>query len=112
MHPVMGKWLLEQFSPIQVAGLRYISALLAYGIFTGVVSWIRFRKADQFLNSSDLFFAAPNSWNHRILLFILGFMAFCFSPLIQNLGLAQSMASENALIVAIEPVVTVALAWL
>ena len=110
LHPVMGKWLLEEFSPIQVAWLRYVSALGAYWIFVGVKTQSSFRGIS--FASMSSFFSIPRSWNQRSHIFILGFMAFCFAPLIQNLGLAKSLASENALIVAMEPVITVFMAWL
>ncbi len=40
----------------------------------------------------------------------MGFLAFCFSPLTQLSGLAGSAAMDNALIIALEPLMTVLLA--
>jgi drug/metabolite transporter (DMT)-like permease len=43
---------------------------------------------------------------------VLGFSAFCVSPLSQMTGLASSRALDNSLIIAMEPLMTVLLAWL
>jgi drug/metabolite transporter (DMT)-like permease len=112
MHPVMGKVLLAQFTPVQVAWMRYGSAFLAYWAFVvGRCLFFSKSKRSSFGRLKEFVVFSP-SGRDNFLIFFLGAMAFCFSPLIQNLGLAQSLASENAMIVAMEPVVTAAFAWL
>jgi drug/metabolite transporter (DMT)-like permease len=47
-----------------------------------------------------------------MLIIIIGMTTFCFSPLFHMKGLSTSLATENAIIVAMEPLVTIFLAWL
>jgi drug/metabolite transporter (DMT)-like permease len=96
-HPLMGKIVLEDFTPDQAAWLRYSSALVAFWIYRffhkpTVPSEVR-------LKFSDI------AW-----ITLMGGMAFCLSPLLQLNGLQHSNATENALIIAIEPLITVGLA--
>jgi drug/metabolite transporter (DMT)-like permease len=102
-HPLMGKLLLEDFNPSEAAWLRYTSALVAFWIyqaFAGLrsgVSAFSFEK----MKLTDI------AW-----VTFLGGMAFCVSPLFQLHGLQDSNATDNALIIAMEPLITVALAWM
>jgi len=107
LHPAMAKSLLTDFSPAQVAWLRYGSALLSY--FAVVLAFRSFRP---FSHAIIKPFWVPRTRHDWVLLFAMGFFPFCFSPLLQLTGLAASRAVDNALIVAMEPLVTVVLAWL
>jgi drug/metabolite transporter (DMT)-like permease len=107
-HPAMGKLVLLGFLPEQAAFLRYSTALLAYSLGWLVLRTLpstraRFRRQP---------FLIPSGRREWTLLGLLGFSAFCFSPLLQMTGLAASRAMDNSLIVAMEPMVTVGLAWL
>jgi drug/metabolite transporter (DMT)-like permease len=102
-HPLMGKYLLESFSPPQAAWLRYAAGLAS---FLAVGAALRLRR-----RALPLLFA-PRTLRDGGVLFCLGFFAFCFSPLLQLSGLSGSRAADNALIVAMEPLMAVFLAWL
>jgi drug/metabolite transporter (DMT)-like permease len=109
-HPMMGKYLMLGFSPEQGAWLRYASALLAYSLAVGV-SRVFAKRGLRALLGDEPFFV-PRTARDASLLFLLGFAAFCFSPLLQMTGLSSSRATDNSLIVALEPLMTVLLAWL
>jgi drug/metabolite transporter (DMT)-like permease len=99
-HPLMGKIVLEDFTPDQAAWLRYSSALLAFGIYRLFANLRASTKTSpQKMKLSDI------AW-----VTLLGGMAFCFSPLLQLNGLKASNATDNALIIAMEPLITVGLA--
>lgn len=98
-HPVMGKFVLESFTPSQGAWLRYASALAAYALMS--IAW-----------GDRPRFARPKSKSDWGWLVLLGFCTFCFSPLLQMIGLEASRATDNAIIISIEPLMTVFLAWL
>jgi len=102
-HPLMGKWLLEDFVPVDVAWLRYTSALVAFWILRPFLSKrVVHRPSNQMIKS----------WQDIALVIFVGSMSFCFSPLLQLTGLHASRATDNALIIAIEPLITVGCAWL
>jgi drug/metabolite transporter (DMT)-like permease len=103
-HPLMGKWLLEDFSPTEGAWLRYMSALMAFWILRPLLP-----RGDERQRSLQI---SWKSYKELALAIFLGLMAFCFSPLLQLTGLHASRATDNALIVAMEPLFTVAAAWL
>ena len=103
----MGKWLLEEFSPPEAAWLRYMGALLAYILW---VLGVGKSKSNKSLWQS--YVLTPSITWDGALLVILGFMAFCFSPWIQMRGLSTSLATENAMIIGMEPLMTSFLAWL
>lgn len=105
-HPIFGKWLLEEYTPAQAAWLRYSSAGIGY---LGIAVGIRYFSKERF--PKQPFFTWPRVGIDRILVILLGFLTFCFSPLIQMTGLASSLASENAIIIAMEPLMTGFLAW-
>lgn len=104
-HPAMGKLVLADYSPAIGAWLRYSGAFLAY-----VLAWV-FLRARPAWRARE-FFCLPPRAPDRILVVLLGFMTFCFSPLMTMTGLANSRATDNALIVAMEPLMAVALAWI
>lgn len=99
----MAKCLLDDFTPVQVALMRYGGALFAYLLFVlfAVVRGKRWKD----------FFLIPSTWGDALLLFLMGFLPFCFSPLAQLTGLSQTLASENAVMIAMEPLLTAFLAW-
>ena len=102
-HPLMGKWLLEDFTPAECAWLRYTSALVAFLALRPLLpKRVDTRPPNQPIRSfRDIAFIA-----------VLGLLAFCFSPLLQLTGLHDSRATDNALIIAMEPLITVGAAWL
>lgn len=101
----MGKLVLAEVSPEIGAWLRYMAAALSY--FAGIAVFARLRRVR--LRRRD-FFCWPALRRDRILIVLLGFFAFCYSPLMQMTGLASSRAVESALIIAMEPLMTVFLA--
>lgn len=107
-HPLMGKYLMLGFSPQQGAWLRYTSALLAYLMAVGLARFLTCARG--YLGDEPFF--VPKTARDTSLLLLLGFAAFCFSPLLQMTGLSASRATDNSLIIALEPLMTVLLAWL
>jgi drug/metabolite transporter (DMT)-like permease len=105
-HPTMGKLVLADFPPVYAAWLRYSSALAAYMI--AVAALRRARPALRPALARP--FAAP-AGTGLALVALMGFLTFCFSPLLQLSGLEASQATDNALIIAIEPLMTVMCAW-
>ena len=107
-HPLMGKWILETFTPAETASLRYGSASLCYalialGLWVGrETTWAR-RIGPPFLSLKS----PAQDW---LLIGLIALLNFFGGPLLQLTGLAKSSASDNALIVAMEPLFTVALA--
>lgn len=99
-HPAMAKLVLADVSPALTAWLRYFSALIAYLI---ALPFVKKRG----LGPS---FFRPQNMRDGLLVVAVGFMAFCLAPLLQMTGLQSSRATDNALIVAMEPLMTVALA--
>ena len=109
-HPAMSKILLEHLSPVHAAWLRYSSGLLAYFVLIGLLKV--FLPAHASLRSKILLpFFRPQSLKVWIQVFGLGFATFCFSPLFQLTGLSVTRSIDNALIIALEPLMTVFLAW-
>lgn len=111
-NPTWGKVILTAVSPEITAWLRYSSSLLSYVVavsFLQVTSRIWPKMKTQF---DGPYFMKPKARQDWLLLLALGFMTFCFSPFLQFTGLSTSRASENALIIAIEPLITVGMACL
>ena len=54
----------------------------------------------------------PKKRRDLLFLLLMGALTYCYSPLLQITGLSYSNVRENALIVAIEPILTVFLAYL
>jgi len=109
-HPLMGKLLLQDFSPAQGAWLRYVSALATFLICL-IASRVfgRFTKRGADGWRSALMPQAPlGDWAW---IGLMGIGAFAFSPLLQMTGLAASRATDNSVIIAIEPLLSVVLAW-
>jgi drug/metabolite transporter (DMT)-like permease len=106
-NPVMSKTLLMNFSSSQVAWLRYFSATAFFAvvalIMRGSGRWRRRRE-------SPPFFSRPRTAMDLGLSFGMGFSAFCFAPMVGMLGLSRTGAVDNAILIALEPLVTVGLA--
>lgn len=101
LHPILGKIILEDFSPGHFAWMRYFGAFLAYGFIT------------QFYGRSGRFLdIRRTSGSVRVGVFLIGLLTFCLSPWLQSSGLLRSQATDNALIIAMEPVIAVVLATL
>lgn len=98
-HPLLGKLAMESFSPAETAWLRYGSAAVAY--------WI----ATFFFRPGTPKVAHPRTTKDLLLLLLLGLAPFTFSPILQLMGLAQSQSIDNALVIAMEPVMAAFLAW-
>lgn len=101
-HPLMGKVMLEVYSPAQSAWLRYNAAALVY------IFWALFQKAKKMQGH----FAQPKNKKDILLIFMLGAMPFAFSPILQFSGLSHVQSVDNALVIAIEPLFNVFLAWI
>lgn len=99
-HPAMAKLVLADVSPAMTAWLRYLSAFVAYLIAVPFLRKKGYGPA----------FLKPRTFRDGALVLTVGFMAFCLAPLLQMTGLQSSRATDNALIVAMEPLMTVALA--
>jgi drug/metabolite transporter (DMT)-like permease len=111
-HPIVEKLLLLEMTPFEAAWTRYFSALCAYlGVAAGFVLAGKVKK-DQLTRSWNQFFVIPDKASDKLLVIAIGIMAFCLAPLFQMEGLRTSLAAENSIIVALEPIMTVGLAWL
>ncbi len=103
-NPLMGKFVLEAYTPLQAGFLRYFSAFVAavtYGI------WVAWRNPDsvapslnQGLKKESLRWLVP-----------VGLITFFLSPFFAYNGLALSTSSANALVVAMEPIFAALMAW-
>ncbi len=109
-NPSFLKLLLETFTPTQTAWFRYSSALLGYLIASAVVK--KWKLSEQISSQKSLYLPPRTDWKQWLLMFAVGFGPFCFSPLFQVHGLTSARAVDNALLIAMEPIVTVLLACL
>jgi drug/metabolite transporter (DMT)-like permease len=103
-NPVMGKILLRDFSPPQVSTLRYGSALFMALI---LVALFYYRRPGELSSWRALTRPGPALW-----ILAAALTTFFGSALVQYLGLAQSTSTANAIIVALEPLFAVFLAWI
>jgi len=112
LHPVMGKLVLEDFAPIEGAWIRYTSAFLTFVIL--LILWPAIARFSRGRLDADRSRSFIPRGTRRDLLWVAaaGLLVFCFSPLLQMSGLEKSRATDNAIIIAIEPLVTVVLARL
>jgi drug/metabolite transporter (DMT)-like permease len=109
-NPAMAKFIFaEGVSPGTTAWLRYASALGAYAVAFSLFRWFRSSQGEQTRVEAFLF---PRSRADLGWLLVIGVLGFCVAPLLQMTGLHASRATDNALIVAMEPLLTVLLAWL
>lgn len=63
------------------------------------------------IGSSSQFWVLPRRRQDLVRFIALSLLPFCFSPLLQFQGLKWSRASDNAVIVAMEPLLTAGLGW-
>ncbi|MCC6490413.1 MAG: DMT family transporter [Candidatus Hydrogenedentes bacterium] len=99
-NPVMTKYLLADFEPLQVAWLRVTASAAVLGI-----GWFAFAAPKQTGKPSagdGVFFRAA----------LMGAIVFYLTPLLITYGLDASVAKHNSLITGMEPVVTIVLAWI
>lgn len=109
-NPAMAKLIFAAgASPGITAWLRYASALAAYAV--GYALFRALRPSAR-RSSRDGAFLLPRRGADGSWLLLIGIMGFCFAPFMQMTGLHASRATDNALIVAMEPLITVLLAWL
>ena len=109
-HPAMSKILLEHLTPVHAAWLRYSSGLLTYFVLIALLKVFLPKNAELRMKVRQPFFKPKTAivWAQVI---GLGFATFCFSPLFQLTGLSTTRSIDNALIIALEPLMTVFLAW-
>lgn len=107
-HPAMSKLAMRSVSPAHAAWWRYSLALAAYLLLVPILRVTRGKQ------SWGPAFGIPSGRHarDRAWIFLLGFLTFCVSPLLTFFGLAASRATDNALIIAIEPLFVVLLARL
>jgi drug/metabolite transporter (DMT)-like permease len=108
-HPAMGKFLLEGFPPEQAAWLRYASAFLLLLVALRVRRQVRPGARRVRANWLSPRAVGNVAW---LQLVGVGLATFCISPLLQLGGLTSTQAVDNAVIVAMEPLMTVGLACL
>lgn len=89
--------------PAHASLVRHSSALAVFLVYA---AWVILRRPR---SGSPL--KLPGRVSSWIWLALLGLTAFALSPALQMLGLSASQASENSLLVALEPLMTVAVAW-
>jgi drug/metabolite transporter (DMT)-like permease len=116
-NPIMAKVLLATFTPPQVAWLRYSSATVFFLLFVAALKAAELGRVPLLprrhgRSAAPGFFGAVRSRSEFFLLLGVGFSAFCFAPLVGLSGLSRTGAIDNALVIALEPLVTVSLAIL
>ncbi|MBI4925949.1 MAG: EamA family transporter [Bdellovibrio sp.] len=102
-NPTLSKILMRHFAPFQVAVFRYGFALISFWILS-----LFLKKVPLFLWTTKAKISTK-TWLQAL---TLGFFTFCFSPLFQMQGLSNTRATDNTLIIAMEPLVAAFLAWL
>jgi drug/metabolite transporter (DMT)-like permease len=100
----MGKLLLRELPTLQVSWLRYCSALLSGLCILLAIHW---RRPHFLTPARETFLSRNLPW-----ITIMGLVSFFASPVVQYEGLNLSTSTANVLIVAMEPVITVILAWI
>ena len=107
MNPLMGKWVLADFQPLQVAWIRYFSAAIFFWMTLLICRFsVRFRN---WMGPLFPFFKTRKTAFQVI---AMGLITFCLGPLLAFIGLSRTQAIDNALVVALEPLVTVLLAFM
>lgn len=109
-NPVMQKFLLADFAPLQVAWLRIVVGTL---VLAGVWPWAR-RTADYELQITNGNAGGEHPQRTRGRLWLravaMGAVVFFVTPLLITYGLNASLAVHNAFITGLEPVITIVLA--
>jgi drug/metabolite transporter (DMT)-like permease len=117
-NPVFSKALLRDFGPLQVAWLRYGSALLV-ALPLLILPEVLARGRGRFGAAAGGGLGSTRFLPSRILpggvrawgtVAVMGLGAFFLTPALQTTGLHRSQALDNVLIVALEPLVSIALA--
>jgi len=96
----MCKYVLNDVDPLQGAWLRYTLALLTY------VTLLPYLKK---FGRPFAKITGGKNWGWFLL---CGIMPFCFSPILQMTGLNATHATDDSLIIAMEPLMTTFLGWL
>jgi drug/metabolite transporter (DMT)-like permease len=94
-NPVMAKFALEAFTPLQVSWLRLTGATLALAM---AYPWLR-RKETRCITRVD-----PGAFGKLVL---SGIVVFYMTPLLSMNGLDRSLATHSAFITGLEPVSTI-----
>lgn len=102
-NPVMGKILLQSYPALQVSWLRYGSALVSAWAAMLV---IRVLRPSQLSSFRDVFHSRALPWVSA-----MGVITFFGSGVVQLHGLSHSTSTANAILVALEPLFAVFLAW-
>jgi drug/metabolite transporter (DMT)-like permease len=99
-----GKYLLRTYSPLQLAELRYGCSVAVGALLLAYFRW----KRPQVLSPMRVITSLQNF--HWIA--ALAITTFFGSAVVQYFGLTRSTATANSLIVAVEPLFAVLLAWM
>jgi drug/metabolite transporter (DMT)-like permease len=102
VQPVFAKVILQTMMPLQLAWLRFSSAALTYLLL--VLGLAHFRMPQGRLYRPR---TRKDFWG----IATIGIIPFMASPLLQTAGMASSQAVDSVLIVAMEPVISIVLAW-
>ncbi len=97
-NPVMTKFVLEDFAPLQVAWLRIGTSSIVLALLLMMAN--RRKPATT---------TTPFPWSKAA---IMGAIVFFATPVVITFGLDQSLAIQNSFITGLEPVITILLAWL
>ncbi len=107
-HPTIAKFLMQSFQPFQVAFFRYSFALATFWLYSTLLKTSKTELGPPFLWNLPQKISGGDWFK----IFLMGFFVFCFSSLLQMSGLSNSRATDNALIIAMEPLATVFFAWI
>lgn len=108
-NPTMAKLLMRDFSPLQTGWLRYSSALL--GLIVFLLGQRFFAPHAKPHTKTDQAKQLPYTTQVYSWLVLLGLVTFFGSPVFAFLGLGRSTATANSLLVALEPIFCMLLAW-
>ncbi len=110
-NPAVQKILLESHTPIQTGWLRYLSSFAAYLVFA---AYGRFNPRTSLGVMLSPPFVLPGQVRRSdwFTLVLIGFAAFCFTPVLQITGLDSARAVDNVLVIILEPLTCIALAAL
>lgn len=106
-NPTLAKILIQDLGPLWAGWVRYAGAFLAYFILFSV-KFLLFKKNNQ---SRPGLFLRPKNFSNAFDLCVLGCATFFLSPLSQMMGLESSTATNNAILVALEPLFTSLFGW-
>ncbi len=107
LNPTIAKQVIEEIGPYYTAWFKYSVALAAY---LGVMGWICFLDFKKKSKITPVFM--PMKVNKDLITVACIGAATCFlSPMTQMLGLKNSSAVNNVILVAFEPIFTVVFGW-